>query len=67
VNWEWKTLGNEEERIKNLSPSPRFGHTAVISNNKLVVFGGAGSYIPRIKKRETFNDTYIFDIGKNKK
>lgn len=27
----------------------------------MVIFGGGGSYITRIKRRETFNDVYFYD------
>lgn len=32
---------------------------------ELAIFGGGGSYITKIKRRETFNDIYIYDIKKN--
>lgn len=30
-------------------------------DNKLIIFGGAGSYIQSIKMRLSFNDLHIFD------
>jgi hypothetical protein len=37
-------------------PMERFSHTMVPFENKLVVFGGAGSYVKTIKMRLSFND-----------
>ena len=45
----------------NTSPEPRFAHTMIAYDKKLVVFGGAGNYMQSIKMRVSFNDLYIFD------
>ena len=34
----------------------------VYKGKELLVFGGGGSYITKIKKRETFNDIYSIDV-----
>lgn len=44
-------------------PSERFSHSMVKYQDKLVVFGGAGQYIPSIKMRVGFNDIQIFDLS----
>lgn len=43
------------------SPHARYSHTMLAYDHKLVVFGGAGAYIPAIKMRLSFNDVHIFD------
>jgi len=43
-------------------PSGRFYHTMNVWNNNLVIFGGAGEYIKRLKARETFNDLWLFNL-----
>ena len=55
---EWKSL------ITNNSSNPiskRFGHSMCSFKGALVIFGGGGSQIAKIKRRETFNDLYMVD------
>ncbi|CDW73789.1 kelch motif family protein [Stylonychia lemnae] len=45
----------------------RFGHTMLpFKDEELVIFGGGGSYITKIKRRETFNDIYIYNLQEKK-
>ena len=37
-----------------------------IWNYKIIIFGGAGDYIKRLKARESFNDLWIFSISNKK-
>lgn len=42
---------------------PRFSPSFCTYMDKfLVVFGGAGAFLPRLHKRESFNDLYFWDI-----
>ena len=43
------------------APEPRFYHTMNVFYNFLVIFGGGGDYIRRLKARESFNDIWFFD------
>jgi hypothetical protein len=54
-----------DEKSKPIGPSKRFGHTMHLFKNQLIVFGGGGNYIEKIKKRESFNDTHYFNIGRS--
>lgn len=45
-------------------PSERFNHSMIAYKNKLVLFGGAGSYIQSIKMRLNYNDIQVFDTQK---
>ena len=43
------------------SPQPRYSHTMIPYDKKLIVFGGAGGYLTAIKMRMGFNDVNIYD------
>ena len=43
------------ERFSRMMPFPRDGHTGVVHDGRLVVFGGDRYQMP-------FNDTFIFDL-----
>ena len=44
------------KNIPNKLPAARDGHTGLIHNDQLIVFGGDRHHVP-------FNDTYMFDLG----
>ncbi len=52
-SWEWKAF--LQDNIAN-PISRRFGHTMNAYKDYIIIFGGGGQYIQRIKRRETFND-----------
>jgi hypothetical protein len=43
------------------SPQPRYSHTMIPYDKKVVIFGGAGGYLTAIKMRMGFNDVNIYD------
>ena len=45
-------------RIRAHPPHPRDGHSAVISNNVMIIFGGDRHQMP-------FNDTYVYFLVEN--
>ncbi|CDW89123.1 kelch motif family protein [Stylonychia lemnae] len=45
-------------------PQRRFGNTLNLFQRQLVVFGGGGAYNSQAKMRLTYNDVFMFDIGK---
>ncbi len=55
----WRLIMSNDKKQKK--PAERFAHTMVQYNDKLVVFGGAGTYISSIKMRLSYNDLFIFD------
>jgi len=55
-NCQWKLMPQQI-----YSPSPRYSHTMIPYDKKLVIFGGAGGYLTAIKMRMGFNDVNIFD------
>lgn len=58
--WEWTSLSLQDAKD---APHKRFGHTLTSYKNSLIVFGGGGQYIAKIKRRETFNDVFKFDLS----
>jgi hypothetical protein len=44
------------KNIPNKLPAARDGHTGLIHNDQLIVFGGDRHHVP-------FNDTYMYDLG----
>lgn len=44
-----------------IGPGPRYSHTMMAYDRKIIVFGGAGPYMPAIKMRVCYNDVHIFD------
>lgn len=40
----------------------RFGHSMCFYEDKLLVFGGGGLFMQKIKKRETFNDLQLINL-----
>eukprot|EP00347_Sterkiella_histriomuscorum_P019474 403341497 len=57
---EWQCLIQDHQ---GNSITKRFGHSMVSYKGKeLIIFGGGGSFITKIKRRETFNDIYSYDL-----
>ena len=52
---EWTCISSDG----TLPVCPRFSHTISVFKNQLVIFGGAGQYLKKLKKRETFNDVWL--------
>lgn len=52
---------NQSSNFHKQFPKPRFYHTMNQLFNKLVIFGGGGDYIKRLKARESFNDIWFYD------
>ena len=49
----WK----KDEQYKGFMPTPRIGHTAVLYENKIVIFGGEGP------NKELFNEIFSYDLS----
>lgn len=63
VDFVWRVLKEDAE----LPDFPgRFGHSACGFERYVVIFGGCGPYNSKLKKRNTFQDTIIFDIESGK-
>ena len=60
--WEW----TEIKMNKFTMPAPRFYHSLSKYKEYLVMFGGGGNYIAKIKKRESFNSLFLFDLNNEK-
>jgi len=58
ANAKWKL-----ESYSSDVPDVRFGHTMNIYGNQLVVLGGGGPQIPRMKSRKAYSDLRIMDIA----
>jgi Galactose oxidase, central domain len=56
---EWKSLA---EPVTKHHPKERFGHSLNQYRNYLVMFGGAGHFNHEIKRREAFNDFFMYDF-----
>ncbi|KAI9030812.1 hypothetical protein CLU79DRAFT_731626 [Phycomyces nitens] len=54
TDMRWETIQN----IKGTSPCKRYGHTATLWNNCILVFGGCNEF------QEYCNDVHIFDLDK---
>jgi hypothetical protein len=48
------------------TPAARFGHSLNQYRNFLVLYGGAGTFNMEIKKRETFDELFLYDIEKDR-
>lgn len=44
----------------------RFGHSGCGFERYLVIFGGCGPYSKKLKKRNSYHDTVMYDIEANK-
>lgn len=55
-----ETRNNSNEQQTKLSPCGRRSHSAVVYNNKMIIFGGFQENI-----HKHFNDMYIFDPDRN--
>ncbi len=53
---QWRIIPQQK-----LAPGARYTHTMLPYDKKIVVFGGAGSYMTAVKMRLCFNDIHIFD------
>jgi hypothetical protein len=58
--WEWTTL-----KADNIGHDihKRFGHSLNAYKNSLITFGGGGSYLQKLKRRETYNDVFMYEIA----
>lgn len=54
------TWGTVEPKPDFKVPEPRQNHTMVSYKDQLILFGGAGPYIPSVKMRASFNDLWTF-------
>ena len=60
---EWKNIQALNSDVIFI-PEPRFGHTMNLWNNNLVLMGGIGEQIPKMKSRKAFSDLRLFNIDK---
>ncbi|KAI9469849.1 MAG: hypothetical protein EXX96DRAFT_587629 [Benjaminiella poitrasii] len=54
IEMKWETI----QSVKGIPPCKRYGHTASLWNNCIVIFGGCNEY------QEYCNDVHVFDIEK---
>lgn len=64
----WKKVEVKKNSIahstfESIVPNGRFYHSMNIWKHNIIIFGGAGDYIKRLKARESFNDLWIFNIS----
>lgn len=60
---KWKHELFENEDIGYV-PEKRFGHTLNVWGSQLIVVGGAGAIVPRMKSRKSYSDLRIMDLCK---
>jgi len=62
--WKFNVITKEwlEMKPNGDIPHGRYGHTCVLSNNKLYMFGGGKKYNVQIKARECLSDVKSYDI-----
>ena len=54
----WKLIQYEPgQRV----PDKRQNHTMIAYDNKLILFGGSGPYMPSVKMRASYNDLWSFN------
>ena len=57
------------KRIKGIRPQPRYRHSAVEINNKMIIFGGVDveqqRYLPSLNNSCRFNDVFSYDPEKH--
>ncbi len=58
---EWKNIEAQNKDVIYI-PEPRFGHSLNMWNNHLVLMGGLGEQIPKMKSRKTFSDLRLFSL-----
>lgn len=63
VDFEWKVL---KENVEHHDFPGRFGHVGCGFERYMVIFGGCGPYSKKLKKRNSYNDTIMFDIETGK-
>jgi hypothetical protein len=59
---KWTKVGIVEQGY-GYSVSARFGHSLHLYNNKLIIYGGSGKYIDKLKCRQTLSDVRILDLS----
>ena len=60
---EWKNIEAINTDVIFI-PEPRFGHSMNLWNNHLVLMGGIGEQIPKMKSRKAFSDLRLFSIDR---
>ena len=59
TDFEWKIL---KENTESHAFPARFAHTAAQFDKYVVIFGGCGPYLRKLKRRNCFQDVIMFDI-----
>ncbi len=50
---------------ENVPISGRLGHSANLWKHYIVIFGGEGEYNLRLKRRDCYNDIFMFNLENN--
>ena len=64
---EFPIYGNKWKKVEIKSfdydkPNPRYGHSMVLYKDLLVIYGGAGNYIDKLKVHESYGDIRFYNI-----
>ena len=59
---KWREV---QPKTSRAIPDPRVSHTMVNFQNKMVLFGGGGAYMPNLHMMPSFNDIWCFDTDKD--
>ena len=54
----WREVDTSAMRV---IPDPRVSHTMVNYNDKMILFGGGGPYLPNLHMMPSFNDIWMFE------
>ena len=65
-HWTLLTPDLSLEPAKRVAPLARTAHGLCAWEDKLVVFGGSGSFVKEVGLREAYNDLWLFDTVKLK-
>lgn len=63
VDFQWKVF---KEDVELPDFAGRFGHSGCAFERYLVIFGGCGPYQKKLKKRQTYQGTIVYDTETQK-
>lgn len=64
---DWNQIKQNDHYISNQEIKRRFGASfCKFSERYILIYGGGGAYIPKIKRRELFDNMFMYDEVTNK-
>jgi len=64
--WEKVEYERANEKYNVFEMEPRYMHSLHLFKNYLIVYGGGGEYMEKLKCRKSFSDLRILDLGTKK-